>query len=80
MQPNYEKGFNKTEDNVICGMIKTEDGFINPQPSEKSYVELRLEALPSIGEQLDMLYWDKVKNTNKWKELIDSIKTSYPKD
>jgi hypothetical protein len=34
---------------------------------------------PSIGDQLDMMYWDKVNGTEKWKETIEAIKTKYPK-
>lgn len=35
---------------------------------------------PSIQEQLDMQYWDKVNGTNTWQETIDAIKTKYPKE
>ena len=34
---------------------------------------------PSIEEQLDMLYWDKVNNTETWKEAIDKVKLDSPK-
>ena len=34
---------------------------------------------PSMEEQLDMLYWDKVNGTEKWKAAIDKIKTDNPK-
>lgn len=36
-------------------------------------------AYPSVEDQLDMLYWDKVNGTEKWKEAIDKIKTDTPK-
>lgn len=39
----------------------------------------RLRKYPSIQDQLDMLYWDKVNNTNNWQETIASIKEQYPK-
>jgi hypothetical protein len=39
----------------------------------------RREYLP-IAEQLDMLYWDKINNTNLWQEYIDAIKSKYPKE
>ena len=39
----------------------------------------RLKEYPSIGDQLDMLYWDKVNNTDKWRDLIKGIKQKYPK-
>ena len=34
---------------------------------------------PSIGDQLDLIYWDKVKGTEKWKESIDAVKQAHPK-
>jgi len=34
---------------------------------------------PSIEEQLDMLYWDKINNTEVWKETVDKIKKDTPK-
>ena len=33
----------------------------------------------SIEEQLDMLYWDKINNTEVWKETVDKIKEDSPK-
>ena len=35
----------------------------------------RDRSYPSIGEQLDQLYWDKKNGTNKWVEAIDKIKS-----
>ena len=43
----------------------------------KAYVDER--NYPSIQDQLDMLYWDKVNNTNTWQDSITSIKNSAPK-
>jgi hypothetical protein len=39
----------------------------------------RQRKYPSISDQLDMLYWDKVNNTNNWEESIASVKLQYPK-
>ena len=36
------------------------------------------EYLP-LGEQLDMLYWDKKDGTNTWEQHIDAVKAKYPK-
>ena len=44
-----------------------------------AYKERRASAYKSITEQLDMLYWDKVNNTNLWQEHINAVKTKYPK-
>lgn len=35
-----------------------------PQKTEMSYVEKRIAEYPSLPDQLDMIYWDKVNNTN----------------
>lgn len=43
------------------------------------YKKIRKAAYPSIEEQLDMIYWDKVNGTNLWQESIDSVKQQYPK-
>ena len=39
----------------------------------------RMQEYKSIGEQLDMLYWDKVNGTNLWLEHIEDVKSKYPK-
>ena len=45
----------------------------------KQYQRDRAKAYPSIQEQLDLQYWDKINNTNKWEEAINAVKTKYPK-
>tara|TARA_B100000035_G_C21017246_1_gene562501 strand:+ start:1679 stop:1993 length:315 start_codon:yes stop_codon:yes gene_type:complete len=49
-------------------------------PSEPTYAELRAEAYPSIEDQLDMQYWDKVNGTNHWQQSITTVKATYPKE
>ncbi len=51
-----------------------------PEPYEPTYADLRLAEYPTIGDQLDMIYWDKINNTNVWVEKISEIKAKYPKD
>ncbi|MBR3148454.1 MAG: hypothetical protein IKF41_03900 [Alphaproteobacteria bacterium] len=55
-----------------------EKGYAPAEP-EKTYAEKRLTEYPSIPDQLDMIYWDKVNNTNLWIEKITEIKEKYPK-
>ena len=45
-----------------------------------SYIDKRLMEYPDISEQLDMLYWDKINNTNMWEDTISAIKAKYPKE
>ena len=37
-------------------------------------------AYPSIGDQLDMQYWDKINATSIWSDLITKIKSDNPKE
>ena len=46
---------------------------------ENGYKRARQEAYPSIPDQLDMLYWDKVNDTTTWKDAIAEVKTDNPK-
>ena len=43
------------------------------------YKKDRTFSYPSIGEQLDLLYWDKKNGTNKWVEAVDKVKSDNPK-
>jgi len=66
-----------------------------PQPTQSQLQALENEAIeyeriknirnqraseyPSIQEQLDMQYWDKINGTNKWQQAINAVKQKYPK-
>jgi ribosome-interacting GTPase 1 len=43
------------------------------------YKDLRASAYPSIQEQLDLLYWDKINGTDNWEQAIAAVKAEYPK-
>ena len=45
----------------------------------KQYQRNRAKAYPSIQEQLDLQYWDKVNGTDTWEQAINVIKAQYPK-
>ena len=45
----------------------------------KQYQRDRAKAYPSIEEQMDMQYWDKVNGTNNWETKIAEIKAQFPK-
>ena len=53
--------------------------MLPPKKPEPTYAEKRLAEYPSIPDQLDMIYWDKVNGTNLWQEKIAAIKAKYPK-
>lgn len=43
------------------------------------YIRERTSEYGSLGEQLDMIYWDKKNETTVWENHIDTIKNKYPK-
>ena len=43
------------------------------------YQRERATAYPSIQEQLDMQYWDKVNGTTNWEDAIAKVKADNPK-
>ncbi len=46
---------------------------------DNNYVRKRQEAYPGLWDQLDMIYWDQVNSTTKFKEAISKVKTDNPK-
>jgi len=44
------------------------------------YVEKRVAAYGTFGDQLDMIYKDKINGTNTWINHITNVKTMYPKN
>jgi hypothetical protein len=44
-----------------------------------TYQFQRSKHYPSIQEQLDLLYWDKVNGTDNWEQAIAAVKAEYPK-
>jgi len=47
--------------------------------ASEAYKTSRASEYPSIQDQLDMQYWDKINGTNHWETLISEVKTKYPK-
>ena len=43
------------------------------------YQRERATAYPSIQEQLDMQYWDKINGTTNWEDAIAKVKSDIPK-
>jgi hypothetical protein len=44
-----------------------------------NYAQYRIDAYPSIGDQLDMQYHDSVDGTTTWADAIAAVKTKYAK-
>ena len=45
----------------------------------QEFKNARATAYPSIQEQLDMQYWDKVNGTTNWEDAIAKVKSDTPK-
>ena len=48
--------------------------------NSNQYQRDRAKAYPSIQEQLDLQYWDKVNGTDTWEQAINAVKAQYPKN
>lgn len=46
---------------------------------DKAYILKRARALPSIQDQLDLIYWDKINGTTNWEDTITAVKRKFPK-
>ena len=53
---------------------------VNSWTDPDEYKYNRQAEYPSIVDQLDMQYWDKVNNTSTWQDKINEIKTKFPKE
>tara|TARA_Y100001970_G_C13429446_1_gene460392 strand:+ start:151 stop:453 length:303 start_codon:yes stop_codon:yes gene_type:complete len=49
------------------------------EEQEFGYISARIDAYPSVGDQLDMQYWDAVNGTTTWKDAIAKVKSDNPK-
>ena len=45
----------------------------------KQYIQNRVDAYPSLTDQLDMQYYDLVNGTTVWKDTIQAVKDAHPK-
>ena len=53
---------------------------VNAWTDPEQYKIDRTKKYPSIQEQLDMQYWDKINGTTIWQDTINAVKTKYPKE
>ena len=68
-------GFTKPSEEVVNAKItELKNAYASAQ-----YKRQRATVYPSIQEQLDMQYWDKVNGTTTWQDAIAKVKTDIPK-
>ena len=53
---------------------------IKSKIQEMQYWYDRKSEYPSVKEQLDMQYWDKVNGTTTWQDAIAKVKSDNPKE
>ena len=59
--------------------IKTKMAELQTTYDNNKYQRDRAESYPSIQDQLDMQYWDKVNSTTTWQTAIAKVKSDNPK-
>ena len=66
--------------NITNEQILAKQAELQADYDAKQYQRDREKVYPSIGDQLDMQYWDKINNTAIWADLITKIKSDNPKE
>ena len=59
--------------------IQAELTRLQAEYDANQYQRDRATAYPSIQDQLDMQYWDKVNGTTTWQDAIAKVKADTPK-
>tara|TARA_X000001316_G_C918265_1_gene32431 strand:- start:508 stop:807 length:300 start_codon:yes stop_codon:yes gene_type:complete len=59
--------------------IEAKMAELETEYDNNKYQRDRATAYPSIQEQLDMQYWDKVNSTTNWEDAVAKVKTDNPK-
>jgi hypothetical protein len=59
--------------------IETEIQRLQAEYDLLEYQRMRVDEYPTIEDQLDLLFWDKVNDTDNWQTTINNIKNKYPK-
>ena len=70
----HDGGSKPSEADVNAGLKKLQDDF-----DAKDYSRKRVNAYPSIQDQLDMQYWDKKNGTTTWVDAVAKVKSDNPK-
>ena len=89
INPNAEFTVNAEDYNQITWLngttpiaikdIKTKQAELQTDYDNKKYQRDRADSYPSIQDQLDMQYWDKVNSTTTWQTAIAKVKSDNPK-
>jgi len=64
---------------IAVDTIKAKQAELQTAYNNNQYQRDREMAYPSIQDQLDMQYWDKVNSTTNWQDAIAKVKSDNPK-
>ena len=59
--------------------IEAADAEYQAEQTANQYQRDRAAAYASLGDQLDMQYWDALNSTTTWADHIARVKEAYPK-
>mgnify|MGYP003155146892 FL=1 len=65
--------------NITNKQITDKQKELQTTYDNNKYQRDRAVAYPSIQDQLDMQYWDKVNSTTTWQDAIAKVKSDNPK-
>ena len=65
--------------NITNKQITDKQKELQTTYDNNKYQRDRAVAYPSIKDQLDMQYWDKVNSTTTWQDAIAKVKSDNPK-
>ena len=79
---NGDKDATDEQGNVVVldeTLISAEVSRLQAEYNSKQYARDRASAYPTLTEQADMAYWDRLNGTTTLDDAITAVKTTYPK-
>ena len=64
---------------ILQSDIEVKQTELQTAYDNNKYQRDRANEYPSIGDQLDMQYHDKVDGTTTWQDAVQAVKDKYPK-
>ena len=76
-----DKAFDKDGKEITINITKVNEELakLEIEYANNKYQRDRANSYPSIQDQLDMQYWDKVNSTTTWQTAIAKVKSDNPK-
>ena len=78
--PISEYTFHEDQTPPTDAEVDTKLAELNSDFDAQEYARNRASTFPSLGDQLDMQYWDQVNGTTTWKDAIAKVKSDNPKE